>query len=72
MGLNRVFYNICAKIWDPASLPSLREDDIVTLSMIEWELSSAFFDVMTHLVLHVVEELAICGPVHSRSMYPIE
>jgi hypothetical protein len=40
--------------------------------MIEWELPGAFFDVMTHLVLHVVEELAICGPVHSRWMYLVE
>jgi hypothetical protein len=27
---------------------------------------------MTHLVLYVVEELAICGHVHSRWMYPVE
>jgi hypothetical protein len=27
---------------------------------------------MTHLTLHVVEELAICGPIHPRWMYPIE
>jgi hypothetical protein len=40
--------------------------------MIEWELLGALFDVMTHLVLHVVEELAICRHVHSRWMYPVE
>jgi hypothetical protein len=40
--------------------------------MIEWELLGAFFDVMTHLVLHVVEELDICKPVHNRWMYPVE
>jgi hypothetical protein len=72
MRLSRVFRNICAKVWDPASLPSLREDVAVTFSIFEWELPGAFFDVMTHLVLHVVEELAICGPVHSRWMYPVE
>jgi len=32
----------------------------------------AFFDVMTHSTLHVVEELDINGQVHSRWMYPIE
>ncbi len=72
MRLSLVFLNICAKVWDLASLPSLREDVAVTLSMIEWELPGAIFDVMTHLVLHVVEELAICGPVHRRWMYPVE
>jgi hypothetical protein len=72
MRLSQVFRNICAKVWDPTSLLSLREDVVVTLSMIEWELLDALFDVMTHLVLHVVEELAICGPIHSKWMYPIE
>jgi hypothetical protein len=72
MRLSQVFCNICAKVWDPASLPSLREDVAVTLSMIELELPGAFFDVMTHLVLHVIEELAICGPVHNRWMDPVE
>ncbi len=72
MRLSQVFHNICAKVWDPTSLPSLREDVAITLSMIKWELPGAFFDVMTHLVLHVVEELAICGFVQTRWMYPIE
>jgi hypothetical protein len=72
MCLSRIFRNICAKVWDLASLLSLREDVAVTLSMIELELPGALFDVMTHLVLHVVEELAICGLVHSRWMYPVE
>ncbi len=70
--LSQIFCNIYARVWDPASLSSLREDVTITLSMIEWELPSAVFDVMTHLVLHVVEELAICGLVHIRWMYPIE
>jgi hypothetical protein len=72
MRLSRVFRDICAKVWDPTSLQSLREDVAVTLNMIEWELPGAFFDVMTHLVLHMVEELAICGPIHSRWMYLVE
>ncbi len=70
--LSQIFCNIYARVWDPTSLSSLREDVIITLSMIEWELPSAFFDVMTHLVLHVVEELAICRLVHIRWMYPVE
>jgi hypothetical protein len=44
----------------------------ITLCLLEWELPEAFFDVMTHLCLHVVEELAICDPMHVRWMYPIE
>jgi hypothetical protein len=59
-------------VWDPTKLPMLQEDVATTLSLFEWELLGAFFDVMTHLCLHVVEELAICGPIHARWMYPIE
>jgi hypothetical protein len=29
-------------------------------------------DVMSHLMIHSVEELYICGPVHCQWMYPIE
>ncbi len=72
MQLSRVFRNIYAKVWDLTSLQSLRENVVITLNVIEWELLGAFFDVMTHLVLHVVEELTICELVHSRWMYPIE
>jgi hypothetical protein len=31
----------------------------------------AYFDVMTHLVVHIVEELDMCGPVHTRWMWPM-
>jgi hypothetical protein len=60
------------KVWDPIELPTLQEDVATTLSLLKWELLGAFFDVMTHLCLHVVEELAICNLVHVRWMYPIE
>ncbi len=72
MRLSRIFRKICVKVWDPTELLTLQEDVATTLSLLEWELPGAFFDVMTHLCLHVVEELAICGPVHVRWMYPIE
>jgi len=62
--LNRIFHTICAKVWDPIDLVFVREDVVVTFSLLEWELPGVFFDVMTHLVLHMVEELAISGPVH--------
>ena len=40
--------------------------------MLEKELPPAFFDVMTHLLVHLVEEFDICGPIHARWMYPME
>jgi hypothetical protein len=72
MRFRRVFHNICGKVWGPIDLPTLREDVATTFSILEWELLEAFFDVMMHLTLHVVEELDICGLIHSRWIYPIK
>jgi hypothetical protein len=32
----------------------------------------AFFDIMSHLPNHLVQQLFQCGPVHTRWMYPFE
>jgi hypothetical protein len=72
MRFSRVFHNICGKVWDPVDLPTLREDVATTFSILERDLLEAFFNVMMHMTLHVVEKLDICGPIHSRWMYPIK
>ncbi len=72
MRLSRMYCNICAKVWDPIDIPTLREDVAISLSMLEWKFSKTFFDVVSHLTLHIIEEPDICGPVHTRWMYPIE
>ncbi len=60
MRLSRVFRIICAKVWDPRDFQALINDMATTFSLLEWELLPAFFDIMTHLTLHVVEELDVC------------
>jgi hypothetical protein len=72
MRLSRVFYIICAKVWDPRDFQALRDDVTITFSLLEWELPVVFFDIMTYLTLHVVEELDVCRPIHARWMYRIE
>jgi hypothetical protein len=37
--------------------------------MLKMEMPPTFFDVMTHLVLHLVEELDLCGPINTHWMY---
>jgi hypothetical protein len=53
-------------------MPMLKEDVVKTLCMLEMEMPPTFFDVMTHLVLHVVEELNVCSLINIRWMYCIE
>jgi len=32
----------------------------------------SFFDIMVHLLVHLVREIKFCGPVYLKWMYPIE
>jgi hypothetical protein len=48
------------------------EDAVIVLCMLEKEFPLSFFNIMTHLMLHLVEELFLCGPVHTCWMYPME
>jgi hypothetical protein len=40
--------------------------------MLEMIMPPSFFDIMVHLILHLVDELDMCGPVHTRWMYCVE
>lgn len=70
--LGDVFTRICTKVWDPEELPKLRTDVATLLCDLERYFPPAFFDVMTHLLIHVVDELDQFGPVSCRWMYPLE
>jgi hypothetical protein len=50
----------------------LKLECATTIFTLEKVLPLACFDVMTHLVVHLVEELDICGLVQTRWMYPME
>jgi hypothetical protein len=70
--LSRVFRRICAKTIDPPAIEEMRGEAAIALCMLEKEFPPSFFDIMSHLVVHLVEEVEICGLVHTRWMYPIE
>jgi hypothetical protein len=70
--LTWVFKKLCAKIVDPTTMEDLKQDVVLTLMLLEWELPLSFFDVMTPFLVHLMEELEFCGLVHTLWMYPIE
>jgi hypothetical protein len=47
-------------------------DAVIALCMMEKEFLIGFFNIMTHLIMHLAEELFLCGPVHTQWMYPME
>jgi hypothetical protein len=64
MQLNKLFCNIHVKVWDLINLHILQKDTTITFNILKNESFIAFFDMMTHLTLHVVEELIVCKLVH--------
>jgi hypothetical protein len=72
MHMNRIFRHICAKVLDPTNMGTLREDATITMCMLKMTMSPSFFDIMVHVILHLVDELYMCGPVHTRWMYCVE
>ncbi|KAI5343870.1 hypothetical protein L3X38_011746 [Prunus dulcis] len=67
------FFNaICAKTVDVSKLDKLEEDVVVTLCLLEKYFPPSFFDIMVHLVVHLVREVRLCGPVYFKWMYPFE
>ncbi|GJU57624.1 ribonuclease H-like domain-containing protein [Tanacetum coccineum] len=68
-----LFFNmIHSKVIDPEVLDKWQHDVILTLCQLEMYFPPSFFDVMVHLVSHIVREIKMCGPPSLRNMYPFE
>ncbi len=72
ISLSQMFNKLCSKVIDPNSINVLKVEVAETMSTLEKVFLPTCFDVMTHLVVHLVEELDLCGLVHTRWMYPME
>ncbi|KAG2371826.1 uncharacterized protein HKW66_Vig0239470 [Vigna angularis] len=66
------FSSICSKVIDPTKLDELQNEIIIILCQLEMFFPPSFFDIMVHLLVHLVREIKLCGPVYLRWMYPIE
>ena len=67
-----LFNAIGAKVIDPKQLDDLENEVVVVLFQMEMYFPPSFFDIMVHLVVHLVREIRLCGPVFLRWMYPVE
>ena len=70
--LGKSFQRICARVVDKAELDALRLYVVETICILEVCFPPAFFDVMQHSLIHLVDEVSVCGPVGGRWMYPCE
>nr|GEW57322.1 hypothetical protein [Tanacetum cinerariifolium] len=64
-----LFFNmIHSKVLDHEKLEELQRDIILILCQLEMYFLPSFFDVMVHLVSHIVEEIQIASPVFLRGV----
>ena len=63
---------IYKKAIDPSSLSRLQKDFVQSLVSLEMIFSPSFFNIMTHLLVHLVKEIGILGPVFLHNMFPFK
>ena len=66
------FKKICSPVIRITDMESLEADIAETLSLLETIFLPSFFDIMVHLMVHLLAQAKIAGPVHFRSMWPVE
>ena len=57
---------------DPKIVPRLRSDVVQCLVSFELVFSPSFFNITTHVLVHLVDEIVIPGPVFLHNMFPFE
>src|SRR3954469_16810795 len=68
-----VFLNaISQKVINPLTLQNLQKDVVQCLVSFELVFPPSFFNIMTHLLVHLVEEIGVLGPVFLHNMFPFE
>ncbi|XP_062104836.1 uncharacterized protein LOC133816264 [Humulus lupulus] len=68
-----IFFNhLCGKELEMKKLDELHYKIVETLCNLEMFFPPSFFDIMIHLMVHLVREAKLCGPVWARWMYPFE
>jgi hypothetical protein len=63
------FRCLCQKVIEVADLDILQSEIAETLCQFEMIFPPAFFDIMVHLPIHLVNEVRLGGPVQFRWMY---
>ena len=63
---------ISQKAINPLHLAQLQNDVVQCLVSFELVFPPSFFNIMTHLLVHIVKEIAILGPVFLHNMFPFE
>jgi hypothetical protein len=72
MKLCSFFNAISQKVVDLMKLIKLQDDLILTMCNLETIFPPSFFDLMPHLLVHIVHEMKYMDLVFLHQMYPFE
>jgi len=65
------FFNaICSKVLDLVKFDDLENEVAIILCQLKMYFPPALFDIMVHLIVHLVREIKCCGPLYLRWMIP--
>jgi hypothetical protein len=70
-GLYNFFYVISRKLISVKQLERLQEDIMLILCKLEIYFPPTFFDIMVHLLVHVVDEIIQLGPTFPHNMHDV-
>jgi hypothetical protein len=70
--VGHLFQCICARVIDPSKTKELECFAAETICLLELNFPLRVFDTMTHLPLHLLLQLTLCGLVHLHWCYGIE
>ena len=63
---------ISQKVIDLETIPRLENDLVQCLVSFELVFPPSFFNIMTHVLVHLCEEINVLGPVFLHNMFPFE
>ena len=67
------FLNIISyKAINPVHLAKLQNDMVQCLVSFELVFPPSFFNIMMHLLVHLIKEISILGPMFLHNMFPFE
>ena len=70
--LSKLFRILCTRKFHKNDEDYVKAFAAETMCKLEMTFPPAMFTISFHLVIHLATEMFLCGPVHSRWMYPIE
>ena len=62
--LSFFFNDICSEVINPVKLDELENKSAIILCQLEMYFPHSFFDIMVHLIFHLVRKIKCCGLVY--------